>query len=194
MLAASGGLRAWLGAIAVLVLTATLVALDLSVASVHQYWSHHTFTSSVLSGVLVLLLTVLIADRVTRLRQHRNQARAIAAQAAVLVAQARRTADAIGVATDSPDGREAAADEMRTYGLMLLTSAPLLIDIAPARSFLEAAQRVALQLARTLRAAGGPPVSIRIDDELEVLRSAAAPLLSALNPAERTAVDSNPGG
>jgi hypothetical protein len=41
----------------------------------------------VLSGLLVLLLTVLIVDRVTRTRQLRNQSRAIAAQAALIVAR-----------------------------------------------------------------------------------------------------------
>jgi hypothetical protein len=68
-LALSGWWRAWSGAITVLAITAVLVALAITVAPVHCYWSGHSFTSSVLSGLLVLLLTVLILDRVTRFRR-----------------------------------------------------------------------------------------------------------------------------
>jgi hypothetical protein len=53
----SGGWRAWSGALAVLIITVLVVTLDLSVASVHRFWSQHSITSSVLSGLLVLLLT-----------------------------------------------------------------------------------------------------------------------------------------
>ena len=59
--------------------------------TVNRYWSRHTFTSSVVAGVLVLLLTVLIVNRVARIRQLRNQSRAIGAQSAVILAQAVRT-------------------------------------------------------------------------------------------------------
>lgn len=194
-LASSGGARAWLGALGVLVLAAVLVVLDMTVSSVDRYWSRHSFTSSVLSGVLVLLLTVLIADRVTHLRQQRNQARAIAAQAAIIVAQATRTAAAVAGAEGSDDDREGAADELRTYMMMLLTSAPLLIDATDPRRFLEASQRVAVQLSRVLRAAAAPVTaqagdSIELDAEVEALRQAAEPLLSALKPEERAAVRS----
>lgn len=188
-MASSGGVQAWLGAAAVLALAVVLVALDLVVASVHRFWVRHSFTSSVLSGVLVLLLTVLIVDRVTHFRKERDQSRAIAAQAAVIVAQAMRTADAIGSA-GSDDEREAAADELRTYMMMLLTSAPLLIDATSPRLFLEAGQRLAYLLSRSLRAtADGAEQPIKLDDEIERLRQAAAPLVLALNPEEQAAVD-----
>src|ERR1700761_1349485 len=119
---------AWSGAIAVTAITAVLVVLDVSDASVHRYWSRHSFTSSVLAGVLVLLLTVLIVDRVARMRQLRSQSRAIAATAAVIVAQASRTVDVITRPSPSADDRDQASAELRTYHEMLLTSAPLLID------------------------------------------------------------------
>jgi hypothetical protein len=45
--------------------------------------------------VLVLLLTVLIVDRVIRVRQLKNQSRAVGAPSALIVAQAGRTVDAI---------------------------------------------------------------------------------------------------
>jgi hypothetical protein len=40
-LALSGGWRAWSGAVTVLVITIALVVLDISVGSVHRYWSQH---------------------------------------------------------------------------------------------------------------------------------------------------------
>jgi hypothetical protein len=192
-LAASGGLRAWCGALTVLVITALLVVLDISVRSVHRYWSRHSFTSSVLSGLLVLMLTVLIVDRVLRIRQFRNQSRAIAAQAAVVLGQAVRATDAVTRASPSDEDRDEASGEVRTYTQMLLVSAPLLIDANPARIFLESAQRLAVQLARALRAGGDDQAAQakqRLDDGLGQLRAAAAPLLLALNRDERTAVSS----
>ena len=120
-LASPGGLRAWCGALTVLAITALLVVLDIGVGSVHRYWSRHSFTSSVLSGLLVLLLTVLIVDRVTRFRKLRDQSRAIAAQAAIVLAQAERATDLIMRASTSDDDREAASGELRTYTLEAAT-------------------------------------------------------------------------
>src|SRR5581483_4173586 len=110
----------------------------------------HAFAASVLSGVLVLLLTVLIVDRVTRMRQVRGQSHAIAAQAAIIVAQATRTAEAVTRASPSAEDRETASDELRTYAQMLLTSAPVLIDAPRPRAFLESAQRLGGELYRAI--------------------------------------------
>ena len=102
-LALSGGPRAWSGAVTVLALTTVLVVLDISVGSVHRYWSRHSFTSSVLSGLLVLLLTVLIVDRVTRFRRIRDQSRAIAAQAAAPLLRALNREQRAAVTSDESD-------------------------------------------------------------------------------------------
>jgi hypothetical protein len=180
---------AWSWALIVMVITAVLVVLDLSDRAVHRYWSQHSFSSSVLSGLLVLLLTVLIVDRVTRRRQLRNQSRAIGAQAAMIVAQATRTVDVVTSASPSADDREAASDELRTYAQMLLVSAPVLIDADIPRRFLESAQRLAGDLYRALRDAGDQPVAkAGLDAEVERLRADAAPLLQALNLQQREAV------
>jgi hypothetical protein len=170
--------------------TAILVILDLGVGSVHSYWSRHSFTSSVLAGVLVLLLTVLIADQVTRMRQFRNQSRAIAVQAAIIVSQAQRTADAIADTSPTAADREAALDELRTYTQMLLTSAPVLIGAPAPRAFLETAQRAGGQLAGALREAGGESVGqtkAGLDAAIDQVRGAAAPLTATLDRAQLAA-------
>jgi len=184
---------AWSWALIVMLITAALVVLDLSDGPIHRYWSQHAFASSVLSGLLVLLLTVLIVDRVTRMRQLRNQSRAIAAQAAIIVAQAARTVDAITAAPPSEEeGREVATDELRTYTQMLLISAPVLIDAAVPRAFLETAQRLAGQMFRAVRDGGDETATKQhLDDGVARLRSAAAPLLAVLNRAQREAVSSD---
>ena len=66
---------AWSWALIVMAITGVLVVLDISDRTVHRFWSQHSFSSSVLSGLLVLLLTVLVVDRVNRRRQLRNQSR-----------------------------------------------------------------------------------------------------------------------
>ncbi len=191
---------AWSGALTVMVITAVLVVLDVSDASVHRYWSRHSFTSSVVAGLLVLLLAVLIVDRVTRMRHLKNQSRAIPAQAAIIVAQAKRAAEAVTRSSSTEDARDEASDELRTYTQMLLTSAPVLIDAAAPRAFLETAQRVAAQLFRAFRAAGDgrlDQTNAPLDDAVAQLQGAAGPLLAALNHDQRTAVSSDqldPGG
>lgn len=182
---------AWSWALIVMAITAVLVILDLSDRGVHRYWSEHSFSSSVLSGLLVLLLTVLVVDRVNRRRQLRNQSRAIGAQAAIIVAQASRTVDAVTSASSDED-RDAAGDELRTYTQMLLVSAPVLIGADGPRRFLEAAQRLAGQLYRDLRDTADQPVSKTVlDAGVKQLRTDAAPLLQALNRQQRAAVSSD---
>jgi hypothetical protein len=180
---------AWSGALIVMVITAVLVVLDISDGSISRYWSHHAFTSSVLSGVLVLLLTVLIVDRVTHRRQVRNQSRAVAAQAAIIVGQAARTLDVVKRISPSEQEREQARDELRTYTQMLLTSAPVLIDAERPRAFLETAQRLAAQLYGAMRDGRDErATATRLDQSLRELRAAEAPLLDALSSQQRAAV------
>jgi hypothetical protein len=185
--------RGWSGAVTVMVITAALVVLDISDRSVHRYWSRHAFTSSVLSGVLVLLLTILIVDRVIRVRQLKDQSRVMGAQAAVILAQAKRAVDAIAHTSPSADGREDASGELRTYTQMLLTSAPLLIGSRVPRRFLETAQRVAAELFRALQAGNenAEATQQELDHAVKALREAAAPLLRALSSQQRAALSSD---
>lgn len=180
---------AWSGALVVLVTTVVLVLFDIGDGSVHRYFSRHSFTSSVLSGVLVLLLTVLIIDRVARGRQLRDRSRAMAAQAAIIVAQAARTVDAIKTTGPAAEERKAATDELRTYTQMLLTSAPVLIDAYLSRAFLEAAQRLAAEMFWALQdGEDSHPTHARLDDAVTRLRTTAAAVLRVLTPQERAAL------
>jgi hypothetical protein len=183
---------AWSWALIVMAITGVLVVLDISDRTVHRFWSQHSFSSSVLSGLLVLLLTVLVVDRVNRRRQLRNQSRAIGAQAAIIVAQADRAVDAVTSASPSADDRDAAGEELRTYAQMLLVSAPVLIDADIPRRFLESAQRLAAQLFRAMRDdADKPAPKGTLDAGVKQLRADAAPLLQALNRQQRAAVTSD---
>jgi hypothetical protein len=110
-------------------------------------------------GLLVLLITVLVVDQVVSIRQLNDRARAIAAQAAIVVTQARRTAQAVSQAVNPHDGqgdRDAAVDEFRTYMMMLLVAAPVLIDAKVSRDFLEQAQVLGAELAKALAETAKP--------------------------------------
>jgi hypothetical protein len=188
--------REWIAALAMLLLTAVAVVLDIADRTVRQFWYQHSFTSSVVAGLLVLLLTVLVVDRVNRTRQVRGQSRAIGVQAAVIVAQAGRAADAVTRSGRSEDERVEASQELRTLVQMLLTSSPVLIDAKASRRFLEAAQRAAGRLFRAQRViaeAGDSDVGAEVHAAIEQLREAAAPLLAPLNREQRAAVSSEPG-
>jgi hypothetical protein len=191
-------LSRWQGGIAavfVTLLTCALVILDVDDSAVRRWWDLHSITTDTVSGLLVLLITVLVVDQVVRRRQISDRSRAIAAQAAIMVVQARRTVQAVtpAVAKDATGSdQDAASDELRTYMMMLLVAAPLLIDIPVSRSFLEQAQALGGEMAHVLAAAGrakdGAAVSTgRLDDAVKRLRAASNPLLQVLDPETRTA-------
>jgi hypothetical protein len=60
------GWQGWLAALAVLLGAITVVALDLADNAVRRWWEEHAFTTGIVSGVLVLLLTLLIVNQVVR--------------------------------------------------------------------------------------------------------------------------------
>jgi hypothetical protein len=188
-------LRPWSGALTVTIVTAALVVLDVADRSVHRYWSAHAFTASVLAGLLVLLLAALVVDRVVRIRQVRSQSRAIAAQAAVVVGQGTRAADLVSHATEESGDSDKALDEVQNYTLMLLISAPVLIDTKARTAFLEAAQRLAVELFRGLPNVGkihpDEETKTRVDNALARVRGAVVPLLAPLNAEQRAAATSD---
>ncbi len=187
-------IKAWQAGTATIVvtlLTLAFVVLDLTDEMVRRWWSTRAFTTDTVAGVLVVLITVLVVNQVLRIRQQRDRSRAIAAQAAIVLSQAVRATRAASALGDSGD-RDAASDEVRTYMTMVLIAAPVLIDARTPRAFLEKAQHLGGQLAHVLgsptrrsRRAASP--STVLDQALDELRAAAAPLLALLSDEDRAA-------
>ncbi len=185
----------WLAAILAMLITLALVVGELADAGQRRWWAAHPLATSTVSGLLVLLVTVLVVNQLLSRRQGRQRGHAVAAQAAVMVAQAARAAKAVSSVIEGSGDRGAASDGFRTYMMMLLVSAPVLIDDPVARRFLEQAQYVAAAMARTLalidRSAGGAAVpGDTLDDAVQQLQGAAAPLLQLLSPAVRDSIQS----
>jgi chromosome condensin MukBEF complex kleisin-like MukF subunit len=190
--------REWIAALGVLVVTALAVILDVTDGAVRNFWYHHSFTSSVVSGLLVLLLTVLVVDRVNRMRQVKGQSLVVSVQAAVIVAQIRRAAEAVRrTGTGGGDEvREEAFEELRNAIQMLFASSPVLIDAKRSRAFLEVAQGTVGRLFQTARRIADDDrteVDSEIDDALARLQNAAAPLVATLNRDQRAAISSDQG-
>ena len=185
----------WLAAVLAMVITLALVVGELTDAGQRRWWAAHPLATSTVSGLLVLLVTVLVVNQLLSRRQGRQRGHAVAAQAVVMVAQAARAAKAVSSVIDGLGDRDVASDGFRTYMMMLLVSAPVLIDDSVARRFLEQAQYFGAVMARTLalidRSTGGAAVpGDTLDDAVQQLQSAAAPLLQLLSPAVRDSIQS----
>ena len=192
-------LSRWIGGLAALVatlLTAALVILDITDVGMRRWWDVHALTTDTVSGLLVPLITLLVVDQVVSLRQINSRARAVAAQAAIIMTEAMRASQAVDQGTAKgahPDDRDAAADELRTYMMMLLVGAPVLIDVKVSRAFLEQAQLVAAEMAHAMgvRAKSPRPGTLadaRLDAAVQQLRAASTPLLQVLDPETQAAV------
>jgi hypothetical protein len=133
-------LTGWPAAILAMLITLTLVAGELTNAGQRRWWAARPLTTDTVSGLLVLLFTILVVNQLLNRRQARQRGHAVAAQAAIMVAQATRSAKAVSSVTGGSGDRGAASDGFRTYMMMLLIGAPVLIDDPVARRFLEQAQ------------------------------------------------------
>jgi hypothetical protein len=192
-------LSRWQGGLAatvVTLLTAVLVVLDINDQAMRRWWDGHALTTDTVSGLLVLLITLLVVDQVVSLRQINDRARAVAAQAAIIMTQAMRASRAVDQGTvkgADPGDRDTAADEFRTYMMMLLVGAPVLIDVRVSRAFLEQAQVVAAEMARALGVTARSPrprtlTDKRLDNAVQQLRTASTPLLQVLDLETQAAV------
>lgn len=171
----------------------SMILLELADGDVRHFWATHTFTADTVGGLLVLALTVLVVNQVLQRRQFSERSRAVAANAGIMVAQARRSVEAVTSARDAGGDTNAASDEVRTYMMTLLVGAPVLMEDPVARHFLEVAQTLAAELARVLAPAqvstliGEGPAG-GLDEAVDNLRVAARPLLTVLSPAEQAVV------
>jgi hypothetical protein len=185
----------WLAAILAMLIMLALVVGELADAGQRRWWAAHPLATSTVAGLLVLLVTVLVVNQLLDRRQAGQRGHAVAAQAAIMVAQATRSAKAVSSVVGGSGDRDAASDGFRTFMMMLLISAPLLIDDSVARRFLEQAQYFAAVMARTLalmdRSAGGAAaLGDSLDGAMQQLQGAAAPLLQLLSPAVRDSLQS----
>jgi hypothetical protein len=186
------GWRSGFATITVTVLTLVLVVLDLTNGQFRDWLAARAFTTATAAGILVLGITVLIVDQVLRMRQLRDRSRATAAQVAIVLGQATRATQAASDALSGSGDRATASEEVRTYMTMLLIAAPILIDAKPSRTFLERAQQLGGQLVNIL--ADGAKSSETaaqsaavVDQALQQLNGAAAPLLALLDVQPRIA-------
>ena len=183
----------WSAAVLALLVTLTLIIVKLTDAGQRRWWAAHPLTADTVAGLLVLLVTVLVVNQLLNRRQARQRGHAVAAQAAILVAQAARSAKAVSSVIDGSGDRGVASDGLRTFMMMLLTGAPVLIDDPVARRFLEQAQYLGAVMTRALavidRSPDGAAVpSNSLDDAVQQLQSAAAPLLQLLSPGTRDSI------
>jgi hypothetical protein len=189
-------LSRWQGGSAAVVVTlvaCVLVILDLADGPMRRWWDAHALTTDTVAGLLVLLITVLVVDQVVALRQINDRARAVAVQVGIMMTQATRTTQAVSQVLAGKGDRDSAGDEFRTYIMMLLAVAPILIDAKLSRNFLEQAQRMGGEMGRALtvitKAPGQEEPSVtRLNHGLQRLRDASAPLLQNLDPEMRVAV------
>jgi hypothetical protein len=182
-----------LGAAAITLVACVLVILDLTDAGLRRWWDGHALTTDTVAGLLVLMITVLVVDQVVRLRQVNDRARAVGVQVAIMMTQANRASQAVSQVLAGSGDRDAAGEEFRTYTMMLLAVAPVLIDAKTSRNFLEQAQHLDGEMAWALSARGsasgqGNSMATRLDDAVQALKSASTPLLQNLSPEIRSAV------
>jgi hypothetical protein len=191
--------QGWIAAAAATLIAAALAVTDLTDAGMRRWWLAHALTTDTVSGLLVLLITVLVVDQLVRIWQLNDRAQAVAAQSAIMMAQATRSVTAVSAVVDGSGDRASALDEVRTYMVMLLVSAPVLIDGAVSRAFLEQSQGLGGELARALtvtKSKDSPTEYSRssLDKAVASLRTASLPLLRPLGSDERVAamgVDTN---
>ncbi|HTX00911.1 MAG TPA: hypothetical protein VMD59_19170, partial [Acidimicrobiales bacterium] len=199
-----------------------LVACDLWVAAVRSWWDRHSFTSCVVSSLLVVGFTVLVLDEILARRQRRERATSVAVQGLIVYAQTIRAYDTINavrgpvpvgsgaqlVRTARVDGEpeievmdlREARDEVRNLGTMILVASPSLFDDPEARLFLEEVQRLtaAMYAAVSLTSARPAPrrpehVSALLVQHRALLDVRVAPLAARLPSQDRRELEESQG-
>jgi hypothetical protein len=180
-------------AVVVAVALVTLVAGDLWIAGMRDWWDRHSLTSSVVSNLLVLAVTGLIVDEVIARRRRQERAVSVAVQGLIVYGQTRRAHDAIALARSPGGDPDAAADELRTLASMVLTAAPNLFDDPVARSFLDEVERFSVSMVRIVSGLTAGPVSSddgrRLASEMARLKEFVNPLLNRIPVGDRTLLE-----
>jgi hypothetical protein len=129
----------WIAA-AVLTVVLALIVLDVVDHAFNTWFDRHSFATDAVSTLLGLAVAGLVVDRISARRRLRDRAQVMAAQGAMIAAQALRATQAVTSALDGSGDRDSAADELRTFMTMMLTAAPALMDAPQTREFLETSQ------------------------------------------------------
>src|SRR5215472_15015051 len=124
----SARLTGWLAAVLAMLVTLALIVLEITTAAQRRWWGSHSLTTDTVSGLLVLLITVLVVNQLINMRQARQRSHAVAAQASIVAAQAAQSGRTVSSVIDGSGNRDPASDAYRTYMLMLLISAPVFIE------------------------------------------------------------------
>jgi hypothetical protein len=178
-----------------------LVAGELADAGQRRWWAGRPLTTDTAAGLLVLLVTVLVVNQLLNRRQARQRGHTVVAQATIVAAPAVRSARAVSSVIGGSGNRGAASDGLRTYMMMLLIGAPVLIGDPVARRFW-LCQPDPFQSATARRFLGQPSTSAewwphahgdrqvaegaatpgdRPDEAMQQLQSAAVPLIELLS-------------
>lgn len=189
----SARLAGWLAAGLAMLVTLALIILEITDAAMRQWWSGHSLTTDTVSGLLVLLITVLVVNQLLNRRQASQRSHVVAGQAAIVMAQANQSLKAISSVIGGSGDHGAASDGFRTYMMILLISSPSFIGDLVARRFLEQAQALGavmagrLELINKSKDASAVPSDV-LDDAMKQLQSAAAPVLQPLSPKARDSI------
>ena len=138
------------GAAVTAVMLVGLVGSDLSLTGVRAWWDHHSFTSCVVSSLVVLGATVLIVDEIVGRRQRKERAVSVAVQGLIVYGQALRAYDVVTACRPTRSNcagvdvahLDETRDEVRNLASMVLVASPSLFDDPDARLFLEEVQRM----------------------------------------------------
>jgi hypothetical protein len=183
----------WPAAVVAMLIALLLVIGELADPAQRRWWGVRPLTTDTVSGLLVLLITVLVVNQLLNRRQARQRGHAVAAQAAIMAAQGARATKAVLSLVDGSGDRRAASDGFQTYMMVLLVGAPVLINDPVARHFLEQAQYLGGVMGRTLAAIdrskhGDVVRSDELNEAVKQLQTAAAPLLPLLSPETRDSI------
>lgn len=120
-----------------------LVTCDLAISGFREWWDGHSFTTDVVSSLLVLAVAGVIVDEVVARRQRKQRSVSVAVQSLILFQQARRTYEQVSNIGDDRAHIGDVRDETTNLANMLLIASPALFDDPQARVLLEQVQRLA---------------------------------------------------
>ena len=177
-------------AAAVVLTIAALVACDLWVRGVREWWDQHALTGSVITSFLALAVTALIVDEVVARRQRKERAVTVAVQALIVYGQARRTWDAVTSNAAGDGSSRSPDDEFRTLAIMLLTASPSLFDDPVARQFLDEVERFSASVYQMVARPGKPQSDDgHRESPVARLQAAAEPLFARIPGQDRSLLE-----